>query len=261
MSNCALDIGGVYETVGNVNASSRGTTLASTYTEVVAATTFDYEGFWVNLHKGATSDTLVDIAIGGSGSEQLIVEDLYFCGVTSDGYQNAGCIFIPIRIPQGSRIAARSTQAITLDITGGTGSPGFMEGMAGCDTYGSDGTNGTQVNGGSSANTEPASWSQVTASTTNPIKALMVMLGRNGNTSLTDGDYLLDIGIGAAASEVAILENLPFTADSVRDILQPRVFGPFPVSIPAGTRLAARLQTTVTDATDRNMDLVLYGFY
>lgn len=258
--NVPFGVGGVLDAAGVVSASSRGTTLSTTYTELISATVNSYECFWLNLHKGATSDTQIDVAIGGSGSEQLLIEDIYLCGVTSDGYQNAGEIYIPIRIPEGARVAARSTQSISASIRGANGAAGFMRGFCGSETYGSSGGRGTQVTGSNSTNTK-GGWAQMTAATGFHIKALLACIGRNGNSSLSDADFIFDIGIGGAGSEQVLIPDMSFTVDGVRDILQPRIFGPYPVDIPEGARLSARIAGTTTTAPDDDMDLVLYGFY
>jgi hypothetical protein len=39
----------------------------------------------------------------------------------------------------------------------------------------------------------------------------------------------------------------------------PATFGPLSVQIPANTRLSARCQCSITDATDRLIEVALYG--
>jgi len=41
--------------------------------------------------------------------------------------------------------------------------------------------------------------------------------------------------------------------------MQPPVLGPFPVAIPSGSRIAARAQCNISDATDRLFDVAVYG--
>lgn len=52
--------------------------------------------------------------------------------------------------------------------------------------------------------------------------------------------YLVDIAIGAAGSETVVVSNLVF--DSMRGVAQNTVEVTIPVSIPAGSRIAARVQ-------------------
>ena len=258
--NVPLGVGGVLDTIGAVTASSRGTALGTSYTEMISATAAPYEGFWLNLQDGTAADQLIDIGIGGAGSEQTLIEDIYLCSITSDGFQNADCIYIPIRIPEGARVAGRSSSAIDATIVGANGGPGFMRGYAGCETYGISSGIGTQMTGSDSANSK-GGWAQITAATGFHIKALMAIIGRNNNNSLTDADFLFDVGIGGAGSEQVLIPDLPFTANATRDTVRPRIFGPFPVDVPEGSRLSGRIQGTTTTNPDDNMDLVLYGFY
>lgn len=67
------------------------------------------------------------------------------------------------------------------------------------------------------------------------------VLGGHKGTSATDTSLLYDIAIGAAASEVVIVSNFP------GGYTEPGAIGSvpfyFPLYIPAGTRVAARLQS------------------
>ncbi len=258
--NVPIGAGGVVDGMGAVSASSRGTTLGTGYTELIAATLFPYEGFWLNVHDGPATDQLIDVGIGGAGSEQTLIEDIYLCGVTSDGFQSAGQFFVPLKIPEGVRVAARSTAGCHATIQAANGGAGFMRGYAGCETYGVASGRGTTVTGSNSLNSK-GGWGQITAATGFHIKALSACVGRNGNTALTDGDFLIDIGIGGSGSEQVLIPDLPFTVDSVRDLMAPKIFGPWTVEIPEGARLSARIAGSTTTAPDDDMDIVLYGFY
>lgn len=61
-----------------------------------------------------------------------------------------------------------------------------------------------------------------------------------------DVDYLVDIVIGAAASEQIILANIPISRESGAFLYSTALL---PVSIPAGVRVAARIQATTGGAT------------
>ena len=109
-------IGGIpmSESWGVVSGSSGGTTVSSTTANVY--------GSWVQLKAStgleATSlivtiadpnggnEINVDIGIGGSGSEVVIAESLF---LRADGYlRNNGMTYsLPLRVPAGSRVAAR----------------------------------------------------------------------------------------------------------------------------------------------------------
>lgn len=112
-------------------------------------------------------------------------------------------------------------------------------------------TTGTQVLANATANTL-GSWVQIIASTA----ADCCMLGIHISGFSSNGpNGAVDIGIGAAASEVIILQQLMvsyFDANGAADALFL-----IPVNIPAGTRIAARCQ--VDHASDGVwVDLTLF---
>ncbi len=101
------------DALGYNAATSFGTTLTAgspagilgSYSQITSATTRDYAGLFAvfdtnggNLYNSVRF--LIDIAIGASGSEQVIIpENVYFL--------TNGSIFYPIPVPAGTRIAAR----------------------------------------------------------------------------------------------------------------------------------------------------------
>jgi hypothetical protein len=68
----------------------------------------------------------------------------------------------------------------------------------------------------------------------------------NTAKSVSAADYLVDIAIGAAASEQIIVENLLFAAGSSSGVLRSYYL---PVKVPAGARLNARSQSSTAAAT------------
>lgn len=112
-------------------------------------------------------------------------------------------------------------------------------------------TLGTTVTAGA-VNTK-GGWAQLVAATSYDASGLMVFIGnKSGNL-----DYLVDIGVGAAASEQVIVPNL------VAGFLQAWAINVYyiPVPIPAGTRVAARCQcTTGTFSLGVTISLLSQGF-
>lgn len=96
------------------------------------------------------------------------------------------------------------------------------------------GNNGisTSVTSSATANTK-GSWSQLSASTSFEASAILLHI----STQFIDTRYLIDIGIGAAGSEQVIIPNLlvGISTGVCFDIC-------LPISVPAGSRLAARCQ-------------------
>jgi hypothetical protein len=108
------------------------------------------------------------------------------------------------------------------------------------------------VTTGSVAHTEPASWTQLIAST--PANASFLAL-RIGGLALSANNTatLLDIGAGASGSETAILTDVAVggAADDIH------IYVPFKIA--SGTRLSARARSAATSRTFR-VDPFLYDF-
>jgi len=170
-------------------------------------------------------------------------------------------LLIPVSVPAGSRIAARYQASTTTNddvyvaVTTMAQTLTPSSGLNRCITYGADtgDSGGTVVNSGGTTNTKGA-WSQLAASTTETIRALWWMIGGREHNH-ADSDFLVDIGVGAAASEQVIIPDVPFV--SINQNTYPHF--PVPVDIPAGSRLAVRTQAYTTNATLRQLDFVLYG--
>lgn len=254
MTNAPFSPNGIYEEAGNAGSASNIVQLGTGFTELIAATTFDYEGFLLFFKRDTTTSHIsIDIAIGAAASEVEILTD--FCigtPTTAVAITKSGSIFIPLRVPKGSRISARcsSASAVRVMIHGYNGAPGRMEGFSQIQALGVSSNRGVAVNAGASANTKGA-WAEITSSTADFIKGLLVQIDENANTILTTGQFLIDIGIGGAGSEVVIIPNIPAATHSTDDFIAYSHTDFYPIEIPPGTRIAARCQSSITDATDR----------
>lgn len=270
MGDWSLMEGQLVDTVGEDLATSRGTTVTASSTantkgswaQLVAATTYDASGLVVFINKLASSDFLVDIGIGASGSERIIVPDLVAGYYTR--YQ-AAVYYVPISIPAGVRIAARCQSisgGATLSVLVSLLSQGFLpsSSLGRVTAYGANtaDSGGTSVDPGGVAHTKNA-YSQINGATANPIRALAIGIGCQENGARTQGFWLVDIAVGAAGSEKIILPDVHLSAELTIDSITPSALGVFFIDIPAGVRLAARAQSSITDATDRLFDIVLYG--
>ncbi len=74
--------------------------------------------------------------------------------------------------------------------------------------------------------------------------------------TIAASDYLVDIAIGAAGSEVIIIPDIIIRNTGSQ--FQPPVVW-YPVALPPGTRLAARAQSASTFAQNRTLDIIIYG--
>lgn len=258
--------------VGLVSATTRGTTVQShastntkgSFVELSSSTPIDADGFYLFIGGGGSSVpcALVDIAIGAAAAEQVIVPNVAFGNLNN---RQTYAIYFPVPIPAGTRIAAR-TQAATgstnntfsiLLVKGGLLVPGSLGRVV---DYGTTlaSSRGTVVDPGGSANTK-GSYSELTAATTSPIKAILLMVG-NGMASgdrTADADWFLDIAIGAAASEQIVAPDIHVAMDDGATGVPGVPQSPFwlPVEIPVGERISVRAQSDVNTDGDGVRDL------
>lgn len=262
------------EAAGADTGNSRGTTITASgstntkgsYTQLIASTGFDSVGLIVFAVPGSANNAgyLIDIAIGGAGSEQVIIPD-YHIEHASNNAQRGDIAYYPLHIPAGTRIAARvacQTASATcfvmiLLLAGGFMQPSPVQDV---EVYGSASgdSGGTSIDPGGTSNTK-GSWVQLTASTGIDLAGLILFLGNGNNTVRTAASWLIDIGIGAGGSEQVIVPNLNAGASAGEDLVRPNAFPFIPMRIPAGTRLAVRAACNINDATDRLFDAIIHG--
>lgn len=100
----------------NAVASTKGT-----YTQLIASTTREYRGLAVTTNVGSAAARFgVDIAVGAAAAEQVIIPDFHVINSVGSARQNpTQPVFIPCRIPAGTRLSARcasSTGAATIGV-------------------------------------------------------------------------------------------------------------------------------------------------
>lgn len=107
---------GVGDGIGTTLLAAMVTTTAqdtkTAWVEITPSTDFAYEGFWfygiTDNPPGGTdaARTLIDIAVGAGGSEQIIMKNLYW-GTGSANVNQCIELFVPLRVPSGSRLSVR----------------------------------------------------------------------------------------------------------------------------------------------------------
>ena len=253
-------------------AADTATSLPSSATTAQTANT---KGAWVELIASTTGDThkiltnfkadtyqiIIDIGIGAASSEVIIVPDLLTSGRES---QEAGFYSLPVFIPDGSRVAVR-TQSGGSAGDGPVGSfvcigGGFNSELTPIlyDNYGLNlgTTRGVDIDPGGVVHTKGA-WFELSSSLTYNMSGGFLRLGNTRNSSRQTYNFLIDVGIGAAASEVVIISNTAMRT-TTGETLTP-AWVPIPVNIVAGTRVAIRAQCSGIDGSDRKFDAALYG--
>lgn len=261
---------GPTESGGAVAASTNGATISgggnnveSAWVEVESTTPRDYAGIILMVSGGASytrRNLLVDIGIGGAGSEVVVVPNLYFKTGDAATSPMVSQVFVPISIPAGSRLAVRqqNTGNGTVNVAVIGVSKGFQQanGFQVAEAIGTSDADsgGTSTDPGAVANTKGA-WVQLTASAPE-CSCLLVGLGKTTPGSLTSCRHLVDIAIGAGGSEQIIVADI-FTLTH-GDIQNYPIL--IPVKIPAGQRVAARSACSSASATNRELDVALVGF-
>jgi hypothetical protein len=208
-----------------IASTSNGTTLIRFFIAGVSVSTAD-------------SATLLDIGVGASGSETVIVPNMAIGGSAGSFYS------IPVEIPSGSRIAARiqgvrASQTATMGAreffalnAGDTASIGTTVDVLGTDTATST---GTAMSGSS------GTWVEIEDSTTKNYIGFAIAPSTSDTDTAAQGDAAYEIGVGAAGSEVAFgyiqfafgaTENFSLAANR-----SPNLFGR---EVPTGSRLAIR---------------------
>jgi hypothetical protein len=257
VSNWGLWAGGnAAESDARDTANSRGITVAcgnateGNWVEMIAATAHEATGLMITAWLGSNTRTaMLDVAVGAGGSEVVIAENLPVSRPFDAATNGLMTVMLPLAIPAGTRIAVRGYGSgavnayVTVTVLQGSylGHAPYRRAT----TYGAAQPYLTLVDAGSTANTKSA-WTEIVASTTAPIKLLYLLYGPESSTAHGGGGEstsLVDIGVGAAASEVVVLANL---AVSRQRPYVPHVLGPIPVDIPAGSRIAVRAQCSST---------------
>lgn len=249
---------------GSDTANSRGTAVTcgnsayGSYVQLVASTPADTSMMLVQLTINGSVDTgnqvKVKIAVGAAAAEKDIVLDI-ICHESAGAWGGIS-VFLPIAIPAGTRLSAAAyetshTDSVYVSVILFDSAYSQMEGGAGAFSIGVTNAVGVTVTTGV-ANTK-GSYAQVTASLSNDIMGFVIV--KDGAPA--NGNYLLDIAIGAAASEQVIIPNLLFSGVS-GGVAVNAIGMFFPVPIPQGTRIAARAQSN--NAT-QSINISLIGVY
>jgi hypothetical protein len=267
----------VYSLEGEVNTATTGTTVSSgiisnntksAWTQILASTPFEASGIWIDLlGTGSVRPYLIDIGIGGSGAEQVLIPNLFYVPTVGAVDRAMPSYFFPIGIRSGARLSARIQAAVTsvsrdiyVAIRLASMSFGATPPLSRVTAYGAltATTRGTTVDPGGTADTMV--YTQIDAAIANKAKQMLLSVWpSNANTAMTDCKWRCNIARGAAASERVRVEGIPLCASTAGDQVVPTINGPFPVDMAAGQRLALGAQCSIVDATDRLLEAVLYG--
>lgn len=200
----------------NVATGGTAHTKTASWVQLVASTSFDADGLVLRTsgHNAAAtaSPALLDIAIGASGQEQILIPNA----------ASATTFYFPVQIQAGTRISAKAQGArtsvninIALDLYGAHGLIGNVAAPATWNAYGISTANsrGTAVTPGNS-NTW-GSWVDLGA-TTSDHDWWQLLVGMGANTATTAITYraMLAPGANSTEAEAVATSNTPLNAIS-----------------------------------------------
>lgn len=212
---------------------------------------------------GGAESSAIDLAIGASGSQQVVVSNLLNYGqVAGDTYDYTCSYFFPLALPSGTHLWARSQTTQTSGDPVGVSLIGFDSSFhdapgASCscyDTYGfvSGSTMGTTLTASGTANLKGA-YSTIVSSVAHAIQGFFLAFDSQGSGSNTLA--LIDLAIGAAGQEVVIMPNILVFSNSA-GVVMPQTTPFIPIAIKLGTRIAARCQSS---SGGKTYGITLYG--
>lgn len=258
-----------WETVGMVAGASRGTQVYASatvntkgaWTQLVAATTYPTSWVTVYLAQVTNGRILVDIGVGAATAEVVMIPNLHIDATATNIAQS---VTLPLSIPAGSRISARTQASVAsaqsqIVVQLGASSMANPEEFGVVTDYGTNtATSGvTALDPGNPVNSY-STWVQLVAATTYPISWLSVSVAHNGAVLTATTYWSVDIGIGAGGSEQLVIPSISVMGTGGNDGPVPSFIG-YPCSIPDGTRIAARPRASITTATERLIQVAVYG--
>lgn len=234
-------------TPGTITASATPHTKGP-WVDLDASVSRDICGFYmststtVGLNANDTS-MLMDIGVGATGDA---VDKIKVNNIPFGGWDANVPVFIPLHVRAGERLAARIQGIVVSDtfvpqivLCFADRMPGWG-GFVEADTY----TANTATSGPTTGDLANNAWDEAVASTTNPLRAVSVHCCLvPGSTTSATATYVIDVGVGAAAAEVAIGSVIVSSLSNEIFILN--LSPPFiEADIPAGSRLALRKNST-----------------
>lgn len=253
--------GNAYDNV----TSGSGAGVKGAWKELHASLPCALRSFDVVILGGETGVWFInDVGIGAAGSEVVIVPNLLFQSFSDFGAEGRSLHTIPYPLPAGTRVAMRSASNVAAPkvtrcaIVGHAGvGHDNHRGIQRVQQWGTSTSSvtGLNVDPGGTVNTKGA-WVQFVASTPYPIRRLMIAVVPTSAVAFMA--WAVDIGIGAAGSEVVLIPDIPFHAADIGKAIVPSGHI-FDVSLPAGVRLAVRALCESTTAGARVLAFSLYG--
>lgn len=243
-------------------------TTNNSYVEIFSAAenTSGADGIYVYHGLASTGGTaprgvLVSIAIGEAASETVIVPNLlmHYSDTQSDFFSQ---MYIPIKIPRGVRVAVKAdgpdtSQSIRFGLLMCQGSSFNRSSMMSRVTdYGTDEANQKGVSVPRTTAHTWSNWVEIDSAIENPIKA--VGFGACRNTGSWSGASIrVRLAVGPSGNEEVVMSGHLMKTTS-NEFGHNLLGGMYPVSIPAGSRIALSTMGSVNN-TDLDFTYIVYG--
>lgn len=256
MSQKPVNDSGAVTVTANTSAHTKGS-----WTELIASTSANASYLLIEVSGvaaiGADTATLLDIATGGSGSEVVLIGDIAVgSAATAAGTQPSFTFGVPIKVASGARLSARIQSVVTGGKTATVQISTFDMGdysyaPTAVDVIGTS----TATSVGTAMSGSSGTWVQITASTSNAYRAVVVVPSASAIALATIiPEFRLGTGASGAESEVGRM-FAAYTNAETAGILA-RTSALITGSIPSGTRLSVR--HTIA-ASPGNYDVTLIG--
>ena len=235
------------------------------YTELIASTDATIVAIDMFMFGDSSFNRVIaDLAVGSAGNEVPII-DRWF---SSGGNEDTGHTLpnrVRVNIPTGSRISIRaknffgSSRALSYQIVFYAGGAMAQQPAAQLTNLIAGDSSLPAVAFGSVASADTwSAWTEIIASTPFNINGGFFCFGCN-STSLASGTahFLLQVAIGGAGNEEIIAGPIGARNSNQEN---PMIAFPLGLSIPAGTRISARSQYGLADASDSELIGTVMGY-
>jgi hypothetical protein len=259
--------------VGSGSAHTKGA-----WAEAFAALPAPIDGLTVrgvNIESGGSTrhSFLLDVGVGAAGSETVVCADIPLMLITSTTLGESvsrGEIVLPLALPRGARVAVRhAANVASTDVLwhiAGTVRAGVLPvGLRRTAVYGIDSA-ATLPNAlmcdtnGSGLLTGFGAWVEYVASAPFAVRAVMLTASRNTSANAGSFNYAVRVGVGAASSEVVVLQHLYRNNSTNSGVVAIAPLGTTPLLIPQGRRISLAVASNTSGNAPRQQGFALHLF-
>lgn len=248
---------------GTTITASGSTNTKGSWTQLFSSTAGEVVGMNISITNNTTASSavtmLLDIGIGGAGSEVVKVENLLM-SLSSLAGAPMGTLYIPIRIPKGTRIAARcqsntasktTSLLISLEYAGDYPSNWAADGAT---TIGADTTTSTGLLHATGSSGTFSAWTNIGSTTGRILQAIRPMVGVGSDSVMSNHIGYIEIGVSSTAYARWMFQAT--TSEQTGPVYPDRFLYR---QIPSGTQL--QIRATVHTTADADLGFAILGLY